>query len=167
MAGQTYVPIATMTLSAYAPSYTFSSIPATYTDLVLIATGFVTTSGQGIKIQFNGDTASNYSDTVLAGTGSIAESGRDTSATYGRLTYDAGWQTTANDAMITVQIMNYANTTTFKTYLARANRAGAGVDAIVGLWRKTPEAINSITILPAANQFNYPSTFTLYGILAA
>lgn len=166
MAGQTYVPIATTTLSAYASSYTFSSIPATYTDLVLIATGFLTTSGQGIKIRFNGDTANNYSNTVVAGTGSIAESGRDASATYGRLTYDAGWEITANDAMITAHIMNYANTTTYKTYLSRAGRAGSGVDAIVGLWRSTA-AINSITILPAANQFNYPSTFTLYGIASS
>jgi len=163
----TYTPIATTTLGSAAASYTFSSISSIYTDLVLVANGYITTSAQGIRIQFNGDTGTNYSNTTLSGTGSVAESARDTSGTNARLTYDASWSTTTSDyAQINVSIMNYANTTTYKTFISRANRATSGVDALVGLWRST-SAITSITVFPAANNFVAGTTFSLYGIKAA
>jgi hypothetical protein len=65
--------------------------------------------------------------------------------------------------------MNYANTTTFKTVLIRANNSSTGVDLILGLWRKTPEAITSITIKNTGTSSNFAigSTLTLYGIKAA
>jgi hypothetical protein len=165
MATSTYTPLYTNTLTSTASSVSIT-IPSGYTDLVLVANGYITTSAQGIRIQFNGDTNSNYSNTVLAGTGSIAESARDANATSARLTYDAGWGTTTSDyAQINVSIMNYANTTTNKTFLSRASRANSGVDAIVGLWRGT-SAITSIVVFPAANSFAIGSTFSLYGIKA-
>jgi hypothetical protein len=164
---QTYTPIASTTLTSSQATVTFSSISGSYTDLVLVANGYITTSAQGIRIQFNGDTGSNYSNTLISGTGSIAESARDSSATSARLTYNAGWGTTTADyAQINVSVMNYSNTTTNKTFLSRASRANNGVDAIAGLWRNTA-AITSIAVFPAANSFVTGSTFTLYGILKA
>ena len=65
-----------------------------------------------------------------------------------------------------VQIQNYSNTTTYKTGLVRANRAGGGVDAMAGLWRSTA-AINSIVITHDTAQFAAGSTFSLYGVQAA
>jgi hypothetical protein len=63
--------------------------------------------------------------------------------------------------------MNYANTTTYKTVLTRANAAASGVDASVGLWGSTA-AITSITFdLPLVRTISTGSTFTLYGIKAA
>ena len=65
--------------------------------------------------------------------------------------------------------MNYSNTTTNKTVLARGNRASSGVVAQVGMWGNT-SAITSITIDnvdSASANFVAGSTFTLYGIKAA
>jgi hypothetical protein len=63
--------------------------------------------------------------------------------------------------------MNYANTTTNKSFLARASKGSSGVDLVAGLWRNTA-AINSITFYePGARLFGIGSTFTLYGIAAA
>jgi hypothetical protein len=40
--------------------------------------------------------------------------------------------------------------------------------AVVGLWRKTPEAITSIDVLTlTADTFSIGTTFVLYGIKAA
>jgi hypothetical protein len=65
-AGNTYVAIAEQTLGTAAASVTFSSIPGTYTDLVLVLS-VQDASGNTFALQFNGDTSTNYS-TVLTGT---------------------------------------------------------------------------------------------------
>ena len=165
---KTYEPIATYTVPSAQSSYTFSVIPSTYTDLVLVMEYSISTANDSVFVRFNGDTASNYSDTALSGNGTSAVSGRDTSSSVGiRLT---GWNTAQGAStrqMDIVQIMNYANTTTFKTVLSRYSSVG-GTEAFVGLWRKTPEAINSLTLrFSGAANFETGSTFTLYGIKAA
>ena len=165
-AGSTYTPIATNTLGSAAASVTFSSIPSTYTDLVLVYNGkFASANGQ-IALQFNGDTATNYSNTELYGNGTTAGSSRESSVSSMRLGYTA----TANiENMNIMQIMNYSNATTYKTVLTRQNTAGSasGAAAHVGLWRST-SAINSI-VVSCYNSLNFVSgsTFTLYGIKAA
>ena len=162
----TYEKIATNTLGSAAASVTFSSIPATYTDLVLVYNGkFASANGQ-IAFQFNGDTATNYSNTELYGNGSTAGSSRESSVSSMRLGYTA----TANiENMNIMNVMNYSNTTTYKTAIARQNTAGSGSGAAahVGLWRSTA-AVNQILVM-CYNGINFVtgSTFTLYGIKAA
>jgi hypothetical protein len=63
-------------------------------------------------------------------------------------------------------ILDYANTTTYKTVINRANNAATGVDATVSLWRSTA-AINSINISSSTSSFATGSTFSLFGIKAA
>lgn len=159
----TYEPIATTTLGSAAASVTFSSIPSTYTDLILIIDGSVT-GNAGIQLRFNSDSNSNYSFTRMTGDGTSASSDRSSNATFMELGYYLS--TTRN--MNILHIFNYANTTTFKTVLNRANAQSSniGTQAYVELWRKTPEAINTI-LIQNANQFTSGSTFTLYGIKAA
>ena len=77
-----------------------------------------------------------------------------------------GYPYTSAGTSTNIQIMNYSNTTTYKTALSRSNNANTGTDAIVGLWRSTA-AINSIVVLISGNQFATGSTFTLYGIKSA
>lgn len=160
----TYEPIATQTLGSAAATVTFSSIPGTYTDLVLIIDSVASASTNNMDIQFNGDTGSNYSRTKLTGDGASATSSRTTSQTSIRLTGD-GIVTTGKSNHL-VQIMNYSNTTTYKTLLARANNAAYGLDAVVGLYRSTSAITSLLLDLTAAN-FATGSTFTLYGIAAA
>ena len=158
----TYTPLATNTLSSAAASVTFSSISSAYTDLVLVC-NFINTIGQTDHgVRFNSDTASNYSRTQLYGTGSAAGSNRASSET---LMNFLGYIGTSWGVSI-MQIMNYSNTTTYKTALNRANGASNQVVAAVGLWRNT-NAITSLNIIASGGTFAIGSTFTLYGILAA
>ena len=157
-ASSTYTPIATTTLGSATTSYTFSSIPSTYTDLVLV----VSVLGNGpqyARYRFNGDTGTNYSYTVISGDGTSATSSRATSA--------AGLNMGLNNtnAMNILNVMNYANTTTYKTALARRGDASFGLDQYVGLWRSTA-AINSIEFY-SPNNLNAGTTLTLYGISCA
>ena len=163
----TYEPISTQTLGTAVASVTFGSIPATYTDLVLIANSSTTTVGSSEinKMTFNSDTGTNYSTTTLAGDGSSASSFRATSQAYIR----AGRNTANGDSYFVpnkIQIMNYANTTTYKTAIAQGPEANAYLETEVGLWRST-SAITSITLTAGSNNYKVGSTFTLYGIKAA
>lgn len=161
----TYEAIATNTLGSAAASVTFSSIPSTYTDLILVMSPSVASLVE-LKMRFNSDTGSNYSSTELTGTGTTAGSSRHSNQTSMYVNYNAYAGNDFNSNFI-AQIQNYSNSTTYKTALIRANNAGYGVDAIVGLWRSTA-AITSITILNGASaNFQSGSTFSLYGITAA
>jgi hypothetical protein len=159
-AGSTYTPIATTTLGSSSATVTFSSIPSTYTDLVIVFNG-ANTAGLNKFIQFNNDTSSLYSCTALGGDGTSASSSRFTVAAYIDV-FNSG----TNRSMIIVQVQNYSNTTTFKTYLSRNSAASNGVEAIVGMYRSTA-AINRIDLKVTANAYAAGSTFTLYGIAAA
>lgn len=157
----TYEPIATTTLGSAVTSVTLSSIPSTYTDLILVV-NHTTSTGVGWFMRYNGDTGSNYSYTYVGGNGSAAESYRDQNLTYTRV---GNSYTTIGNTII--QIQNYSNTTTNKTHLSRTNSSSAFVAAMVGLWRNTA-AINSVTLLTGTTDtFSAGSTFTLYGIKAA
>lgn len=162
----TYTPIATTNGTGISSSITFSSIPSTYTDLILIANGATTSLTGNPCLQFNTDTGNNYSYTNLYGSGSAAGSYRDTGSNKIQVVATAYFSTALNINLI-IQIQNYSNATTYKTVVTRANKATDGVDASVGLWRST-SAINSVTFL-TANGFliSTDSTFTLYGIKAA
>ena len=165
MATATYTPIATYTVSSAVGSYTFSSIPSTYTDLVLV-TNVKSTTTNNMIMRFNSDSAANYSRTVLSGDGSSAVSARNTGFTEIYTDYNGYFDGLDFDQVKIINVMNYANSTTYKTCLIRSGRAQSGTDAIVGLWRST-SAITSIYLGGSGNNFVTGSTFTLYGIKAA
>jgi hypothetical protein len=163
----TYEAISSQTLGSAQSSVTISSIPATYTDLVLVITAQASTSSN-LQMRFNGSSSAYYSNTGMRGYSSTADSFRQTNLSSMTLATveDIGNPNTN----IVINIPNYSNTTTFKTALVRANQATAGVEAIVGLWRGTTgsdtPAITSITLLPGGGNLNIGSTFSLYGIKA-
>ena len=160
-AGSTYTPIATTTLGSAAASYTFSSIPSTYTDLVLVYAG--TGDNGDLYLQFNGDTGANYSVTNLYGNGTSAGSNRGSNNS---VSYVPGLIRSTQPSSPITHIMNYANTTTYKTFIARAGSADYEVMARVGLWRSTA-AITSIAIKNTGGNLNSGSVITLYGIASA
>jgi hypothetical protein len=161
-AANTYVPIATTTLASAATSFTFSSIPSTYTDLVIIANGGISANGD-TGLRFNGDTATNYSWTRMYGNGSATASDRATSVdSIG----GASWYSATSNNTSILQIMNYSNATTYKTTISRSNATSTMVAAIAGLWRST-SAITSITMYGYTSSYSIGTTFSLYGILGA
>ena len=169
-AGSTYTPIATYTAGSSVASYTFSSIPSIYTDLILVASFIgATTAGNSLALRVGNssvDTGSNYSTTFLEGNGSAASSTRTTNQTFAYL-IGAGISTSTSTPQTNiVHIMNYANTSTYKTILNRGGSPDAVLTANVSLWRST-SAINTVQIYIVSENFNTGSTFTLYGIAAA
>lgn len=157
MATNTYVALDKKTVTSAVGSVTFTSIPSTYTDLVIVIQAS-TSGGVAMYYQLNGDTtASNYSSTGMYGDGTTAGSYRTSNNTI------SGVGTQPNVAILNFQ--NYSNTTTFKTLLSRGNDIGNDTRALVSLWRNTA-AINQIVIGASGNNFNVGSTFSLYGIKA-
>jgi hypothetical protein len=159
----TYEPIATTTVSGTSTTNVgFSSIPQTYTDLVLIYNGSVNYTNTYYVMYYNGDsTLTNYSNTGIGGFNTSV-----TSYTNGYIYL--GFSGSASVPVNCIaNIQNYTNTTTFKTGLMRFNNTNNETSAGVGLWRNTA-AINSINIYSYyGGAFNSGSTFTLYGIKAA
>ena len=160
-AGSTYEPIATTTLGSASAGVTFSSIPQTYTDLVIVVDGNTTSGPTDNNMQFNGDTSSNYTITGLYGDGSTAASFR--SAATNMEVGGIHWASGRGNRI--VNIMNYSNATTYKTILSRVASCTL-IQARVGLWRST-SAITSIYVFVGASTYTAGTSFTLYGIAAA
>ena len=162
MAVSAYEVISTQTLGSAAASVTFSSIPQTYTDLVLIVSHDVTADAV-TGVQFNSDTASNYSATYLWGQGTVPNSARETSAASAFAFYGSA---ASGFAQAIIQVMNYSNSTTYKSFISRETDAAIETLVVAGLWRSTA-AITSMVLLRRSGNFAVGSTFALYGIKAA
>lgn len=167
-AGNTYESIATTTLGSATATVTFSSIPATYTDLVVVLGIAGLSAVETPKMYFNGDNSSTlYSTIWISGHNTSAYSSGTTnqSTFYGIGAYNTGNSTGVSN--IIVQIPNYSNTTTFKNMLARNNSTDLSVDATIGLYRST-SAVSSISfIVHGGNTYSTGTVFSLYGIKAA
>lgn len=166
MPTNTYVALATQTVTGSSVAdVTFSSIPSTYTDLILVVDALCSAgSNSTFLLQFNSDAGNSYSRTFVYGDGSTAVSGRDSSQSNGMalLSIDP-----TNRISNIVQIFNYANTTTNKTAISRIDASSNVSAAVVGLWRSTA-AINSIKIFNTVpRNISVGSTFTIYGIANA
>ena len=164
----TYTLINSSTLGSNQSSVVFSSIPGTYTDLVLVCQILQVTNGEDVSMQFNSDTGTNYSATYLCGDGSTAHSGR--SSTYARIQLDHHGTPDTSTAFSTniINIQDHANTTTYKTVLARSGSLSSigGTVGVVGLWRSTAAITSITTFCSNGSNMKTGSTFKLYGIEA-
>lgn len=163
----TYEPIATTTTSSSSGAITFSSISQSYTDLILVMSVKTTTTPTsfGTGVRFNSDTGTNYSRTYAYGYGTGTGTGRETNAT--RVFYSSS--NTGQFNVIQLNIMNYSNSSVYKSVIARNDDIADVTSMQASLWRNT-NAITSITITPYDDNstgFATGCTFTLYGIAAA
>jgi hypothetical protein len=167
----TYEPIATTTLGSSTANIDFTSIPSTYTDLVVVGLlKTATATGNATYMRFNGDTGSNYSATDLSGTGTATVTTRFANQTWIRLNYYSDPNTSLFTPFL-LNIMNYSNTTSHKNTIsnfARADSAGQiGFDYMAGLWRSSAQ-INQITVfIENSTNLAAGSSITLYGVKAA
>ena len=174
MANPTMTLIASNTVgSGGVSSVTFSSIPATYTDLILkLSVRDSDTSGSGstydnIKLTFNSNT-SNYSWLFVAGNGSstnnaVGSAQSNIPTIYG--TYSGATSTTNTFGNSEVYIPNYtsSNNKSLSSESTAEYNGTPGWDLMMaGLWTNT-SAITSITLSAAVSFVQY-STFYLYGI---
>ena len=167
----TFELIASTTVTgANAASLDFTSIPSTYTDLVLkvsVRNEAATTVG-GLWIQFNGSSA-NLSSKVIYGTGSAAGSFSDTTI----FAYTNANNTTGSSfGSAEYYIPNYAgsaNKSVSVDSVMETNASAANMALTAGLWSSTA-AITSIKLLTfnnsnstVVNFLQYSSAY-LYGV---
>jgi hypothetical protein len=157
----TYRPLATVTLGTTSTSVTFSNIPATYRDLIIVMNVVHSTQVErDIRIRFNADSGANYSRVAMAGNGSTA-----TSFAFSGETAADILATSTTLSVSTFQIMDYSATDKHKTFLARANLTAGRVSAFASRWANTA-AINSIEMFTDTGTLNAGGTFNLYGVIA-
>jgi hypothetical protein len=168
----TMTKIASITASGSTTQIAFTLIPQTYTDLVLkVSSRSAATTVSAILIVFNGDTSTFYSTTRLLGNGSTAASDRFTAQSYGSVynnAQDISTYTSNVYAVSNYYILNYANTTSYKSYLidgVSENGATTSYQNLLsGSWQKTSN-IYQINVLDAnGTNLTSSSEFTLYGI---
>jgi hypothetical protein len=159
----TYTPLATVTLGSSASSVTFSSIPATYRDLILVAANTtLSTSGEAFGLlRFNGDSSTIYSRVQMVGNLGSAQS---TAASSENAIYSIMVGSTTYNSALTIQIMDYSATDKHKTVLLRSSSPNIVMGA-AGRWGST-SAITSIVISPSGTSWATGSTFSLYGVIA-
>lgn len=158
----TYTLIDKTTLgSGGASSITFTSIPSTYTDLVLLTSTRGTSGGNtNVYIKFNNSTSSFTGRRLYAENTSVA------SDTEGRWAGFSNSTTTASTFSNTaIYIPNYAGSN-YKSFsvdsVCEVNGTGNIMALAAQLWSNT-SAINEITITPD-NAYSQYSTAYLYGI---
>jgi len=150
-----------------ASSIDFTSIPSTYTDLVVKASLRDTYTGAVTRpfiLKLNGS-SSSYSAKFLLGDGASASSFSDTSGYIG---YETTTTTTASTfASVDIYLTNYASSN-YKSYsidgVTENNGTTANASLVASLWSNTA-AVNQVTLYPfSSNNFVQYSTATLYGI---
>jgi hypothetical protein len=166
----TYTLIEAKTLGSSTASITFSSIPATFTDLLISFSTRSTSSAESPfnnqKLRFNGDTGSNYSARLLFGNGSAAASGANSTDSI-LFNYGNAGNTTANTfSNGQIYIPNYLSSNQKSVSIdcvVENNATGALVNFTAGLYTGTA-AITSASLDDANGSFVQYSTFYLYGI---
>jgi hypothetical protein len=152
----TYVPLATYTVpSGGAASITFSSIPATYRDLIVVVGGSQSAIS-GSVLEINADaTDANYNRVYMLGTGS----GTESQAAADRLIFNLG----ATQSNAIIQFQDYSVTDKHKTYLSRSNATSNYLYALAGRWANT-NAMTSVKFAGAPQGYVEGTVFSLYGI---
>jgi hypothetical protein len=167
---RTTVKIDEVVLGSSAATITFSSIPATYTHLRIVAQarGTVAATTAFVRARFNGDTGSNYSflRATLLHTDTLGTT-EGLSATSAEVAAIAGANASAGSTGIfTLEIPNYRRATFQKHAYAGAGAHSSvlAVDSAIIRWHNTA-AINQITFLLNSGSFAAGTVVTLYGIL--
>jgi hypothetical protein len=144
-----------VTLGSSAASVTFSSIPATYRDLVLIANS--NNSNGALDIRFNSDSGTNYSRVVAYAPSPTSFS--QTGNTAILLNSPA-----SGEYLQTLQVMDYSATDKHKTALERGSNASV-IFMGAHRWANTA-AITTMSLTATGGLFTIGSNFSLYGVIA-
>lgn len=165
------IPISTTTIGASGASIiTFSSIPQTYTDLLIkisARSDRAATPNDYFKLKIN-SSSSSYNDKSLYGNGSGLQAEINNSTTYGFMFIINAAGTTSNTFSNTeIYIPNYTGNE-YKPFSSESVAETNGTTAITALnanlWSNT-SPITSITLEPSPGpNFVQYSSATLYGI---
>jgi hypothetical protein len=165
-----YFSLATTTLASAASTITFTGIPSGYKYLQLrcFARTTAAVDNDTASITFNSNSSANYSGHNLRGNGGVTASDGAASQTSAAIQRFAGGNQAASMfGVAIVDILDYANTTKYKTFkdVGGYDFNGTGNTYLsTGLWMSS-SPITSITMTPSqgGNWAQY-SSFALYGV---
>jgi hypothetical protein len=158
--------ISTQTVGAGgAASISFTSIPQTYTDLIIKFSGRSTQSSTVIEMTFNGS-ATSYENKRMYGTGtSVASDSNNTTFISNLGNNDTGF-TSNTFGSLDAYIANYTSSN-YKSItgdgVSETQNATAYMLMGAGLWSNTA-AITSITLTQTGANLTQYSTASLYGV---
>jgi hypothetical protein len=165
------VAIETVTVpSGGAASIEFTSIPATYTDLVLKISARTDVAGANrttINFKFNNSTASQSMRTLFGYETPPVESSTYTDL---RLSVPAAGATASTFGNAELYVPNYAGSNSKSVSVDSVNENNSSTAYLIGFWAglwSNSAAITSITFTPASGNFVQYSTATLYGVTSA
>lgn len=176
-AGSTYSQIASIAASGSTSDISFTNIPQTYTNLVLVASvrgakaattcsllAYVGTGPNGTSLLQSNENSVTY----ITGDGSSATSTRTTNGSGLQLvTAPAASATSGVYKQYVLHFPQYNNSTTYKAMIARTDSAIDSARAIVGLARTTLPLLTVGIATYGDGNIVSGSTFTLYGIRGA
>lgn len=170
----TFVKIAAVTVgSGGAASIDFTSIPSTYTDLVVkISARCDSTSGfpETVNMKFNSSATTDYTWRSLYSVTATPGSNSETSVGVIRAGNAQAVATTASTFSNTeIYIPNYSGSTNKSISIDATNEANSTTDFVYGLFlnagiRSNTAAITAINFSLAVGNFVQYSTAILYGI---
>lgn len=157
MGTPTYIPLASTVLASPAGTVTFSSIPQTYRDLILVVSGTASSSAQ-IVCRFNAST-SGYTEQAMLGF-----SGGAIAYTVG-VSYLSQLFVGTTATLSIMKIMDYSAVDKQKTALYSIASDGVTVGSTFGRWQNQ-SAINQVSLSPEGSGITFltGSTFSIYGV---
>jgi hypothetical protein len=155
--------------SGGAASVTFSAIPDTYTDLLIVvsARSEIIYNGNYINFRFNGS-SSGYTNRMLTGFGSGVNSNTNvTTSNFGGYLAESSY-TADTFSSVQIYIPNYRSSVAKSSSsdgVSENNATEARQSINAGLWSGT-DPVTSITFITESGDYAEGSTFYLYGITA-
>ena len=156
----TYELISSVTLGSAASSVTFSAIPQTFRDLVVIGTPIKDSATTDVYFRFNSDT-SNYNFTFMSAEGNSKYSGDSTSQSSYKLA-NAGVVRFDNAAFVST-VMDYTQTNKHKHGLTRIGSDNRDITQL-GAFRWADTSAISTLLIYADATMDAGSNFQLFGI---
>jgi hypothetical protein len=160
----TLIQTISVTAGAGQANITFSSIPGTYTDLLVKVSARATAASPDIYLRFNG-LNTNLSDIVVYGLGASTVGSNSTSNI--RVPFGSSSATAGVFANSEIYIPNYASAVIHPVSVDGAVEENGTTNNIMwlgaGLWNSAT-AITEINLIPASNNFAQYSSASLYGI---
>ena len=166
----TFVKIASVTVgSGGVASVTFSSIPQTYTDLLIkgSARSLRASDEDGMAFGINGGGATNW--LLLSANGSSASSGTLSSLGFGAAFVGRipGANATANTfGSFELYLPNYTSNTakSYSTDAVTENNGTTAYMSFLAAYQSSTATVSSVILLASNANLAQNSTFTLYGI---
>lgn len=152
----TYDLIGSSVLTSTQATVTFSSIPQTYRDLILVLTS---PANSQFWMRINGDTGTNYSHVRVRTDASTGNSGTATE------TVAEFMQSYNGHGVVTVDIIDYSATDKHKTILARGGSSSTEVSRQSIRWANT-SAITELSFINTPGTLISGAAIYLYGVVS-